>query len=79
MQIQVLLFGITRDIVDQNQLQLDLAQGSTTDDLKKLLQNKYPKLANYQYAMAVNEAYANAGLELQQNDQVALIPPVSGG
>ncbi len=79
MQIQVLLFGITRDIVDQHQLKLDVTSGTTTDDLRAILNKDYPALANYQYAIAVNETYANKGLELQDEDQVALIPPVSGG
>ena len=79
MQIQVLLFGITRDIVDQNELTLDLENGTTTEELKRLLHQKYPELANFQYAIAVNEAYVNEKLELQARDQVALIPPVSGG
>ena len=79
MQIQVLLFGITRDIVDRNHLKLDMETGSTTEDLKTLLLRDYPDLANYQYALAVNEAYANDEQPLQANDQVALIPPVSGG
>ena len=79
MQIQVLLFGITRDIVDRNHLKLDMETGATTEDLKVLLHRDYPDLANYQYALAVNEAYANDEQPLQANDQVALIPPVSGG
>lgn len=79
MQIQVLFFGITRDITTKNQLKLDIDQGTTIEKLRLLLQSNYPKLANYTYAIAVNENYAADGFELHQNDQVALIPPVSGG
>ncbi len=79
MQIQVLLFGITRDIVNQNQLKLEIEIGATTEDLKAKLLSDYPDLANYQYVIAVNEAYADEKHQLQANDQVALIPPVSGG
>ena len=79
MQIQVLLFGITRDIVGQNQLKISMDEEATTDELKELLHQKYPKLASYKYALAVNETYANEILRLNENDTVALIPPVSGG
>ena len=52
----------------------------TIGALKLVLKEKYPKLKNIDtYAIAVNEAYAEATLVLREGDVVAVIPPVSGG
>jgi len=49
-------------------------------ELKKKLLLKFPKLKNIEeFAIAVNEEYAEDDLVLRENDVVAIIPPVSGG
>ena len=79
MQIQVLLFGITRDIIGQGKINLDVSCGITVEALKRELANAYSDLNNYNYSVAINEAYAEVNTVLNDNDTVALIPPVSGG
>lgn len=80
MKITVLLFGIIRDVLGENTLQLDLEKATTIEQLKKDLLKKYNNLNRYQnFSIAVNEEYADADYVLQTNDIVALIPPVSGG
>ncbi len=79
MQIEVLLFGITRDVVGQNDLALTVADAITVAQLRKQLADEYAALKNYNYAIAVNEAYAEDDTPLKDADVVALIPPVSGG
>ena len=79
MQIEVLFFGITRDLVGQNDLALTVTDAITVAQLKKQLANEYEGLNNYNYAIAVNEAYAEDNTPLKDADVVALIPPVSGG
>lgn len=79
MTVKVLFFGITRDIIGKNMLDLEFSEGISIQEFKQRLANEYPSLNDYQYAVAVNEAYANDAFNLQHNDTVALIPPVSGG
>ena len=80
MKITVLLFGIIRDVLGENTLELDLEKSTTIEQLKKELLKKYNNLNRYQnFSIAVNEEYADADYVLQTNDIVALIPPVSGG
>ena len=80
MQIRILLFGILRDVIGSGQLNMAVLEGTTLTGLKLELTNEYPKLNEYQnYALAVNEAYAENDYALKENDVVALIPPVSGG
>ncbi|APG65565.1 molybdopterin synthase sulfur carrier subunit [Tenacibaculum todarodis] len=80
MKIKILLFGITSDLLETSSLDFEVATNSSVENLKRELLIKYPQLKNIEsYAIAVNESYADNTLTLQENDVVAIIPPVSGG
>ena len=80
MNITVLLFGILKDIVGENSLELQIENDITIGNLKEQLLNDYKKLNSYSnFSIAVNEEYVNLNYILKSNDVVALIPPVSGG
>ncbi|MFZ2282925.1 MAG: MoaD/ThiS family protein [Lutibacter sp.] len=80
MKIQLLFFGITTDLVGETSIFYELDSDETVLALKKKLLLKYPKLKNIEeFAIAVNEEYAEDDLVLKENDAVAIIPPVSGG
>ena len=79
-KIQVLLFGITADLLATSSLEIELESNSTIQRFKENLLNTYPQLENINsYAIAVNEEYASNETVLKENDVVAIIPPVSGG
>jgi len=80
MQIEILLFGILRDVVGENKLSKEVVSGITLENLRQDLSVTYPDLRQYQnYSIAVNETYAENTYSIKENDIVALIPPVSGG
>jgi molybdopterin converting factor subunit 1 len=80
MNINILFFGITSDFVGKSKLSYTIDQKSTVKNLKKELTNLYPNLSNIkEFAIAVNEEYAEDDLILNDGDVVAIIPPVSGG
>ena len=80
MKINVLLFGISTDLVGANSLEFDLLENATVSDFKNTLQKEYSQLTQLNsYAIAVNESYADNTTILEENDIVAIIPPVSGG
>lgn len=80
MKLKVLLFGITREIAAQPTLTVEMPDGSRVVDLKSKLQNNYPAFQNLRsLAVAVNSEYADETQPLSTNDEIALIPPVSGG
>lgn len=79
----VLLFGVTRDIAGQGSLTIDgpIAEGlRTVGDLKGYLIEQFPELERLSsLAIAVNQSYAGEEDPLGEMDEIALIPPVSGG
>ena len=79
----VLLFGVTRDIVGNGSLSIPDAKAGSLDtvgELKAYLHDKYPHLrAISSLAVAVNKAYARDADPIGSLDEIALIPPVSGG
>ena len=80
MRIRVLTFGITRDITGAGTIDLDLPEGATAADVDRHFRDHYPALGRLSsLLMAVNTEYAAPDTLLRENDEVALIPPVSGG
>jgi molybdopterin converting factor subunit 1 len=79
--MKVLAFGIAKDIFSNSIIDVDLTDGTTTiDKLKILLEEKYPRLNQLgSYMVAVNNEYASANDLIKEGDEVAIIPPVSGG
>lgn len=80
MHLTVLTFGIARDICGGSTIQVDLPEPSTAGHLREHLSRLYPPLAQLaSFLLAVNEAYVSPDLPLQPGDEIAIIPPVSGG
>jgi molybdopterin converting factor subunit 1 len=80
MEIKILFFGITTDLIGASNLDFEISDTSTVLDFKNLLKKKHPQLENLDvYTIAVNEVYAEDDLILKESDVVAIIPPVSGG
>src|SRR5271166_6413653 len=81
MQVRVLYLGMLRDIAGREQERVSLAEGACLSDLCAELEQRFPKLRGFRnsLALALNQEYSDAAAELRDNDEVALIPPVSGG
>ena len=80
MNITVLFFGITTDLVGKSTISYSIENTTSVENLKELLKTDYPNLKNIDdFAIAVNEEYATNEILLNNNDVVAIIPPVSGG
>ena len=80
MKLNVLLFGITRDIVGQAKLTHEMPEAATVPELVASLKQRYPKFENVDSMMvAVNNEYGQPNQLLHEDDEIALIPPVSGG
>jgi len=77
--ISIKLFGITRDIVGQPILDIE-AKIETVAELKTFMISAYPRMEGLNSLMvAVNSEYAQDDVAIRSTDEIALIPPVSGG
>jgi molybdopterin converting factor small subunit len=81
MRVQVLFFGLLKDLAGRPSECLDLPEGSTLADLIQHYELRIPRLQEFlpSLALSVNQHYAGPGTVLGNNDEVALLPPVSGG
>jgi len=81
MLVIVKFFASCREQVGATQISIEIANGSDTGALLDLLVIKYPSLKNgiNEVSIAVNKQYIREKIELHENDEVALIPPISGG
>ena len=80
MKLTILCFGITRDITGKGEIEFDIAEGGTVGDLKASLAAHFTGFATLRtYAVAVNGEYGDDNQILTAGDDIALIPPVSGG
>lgn len=76
---KVLAFGITRQLLGGKEAVIEV-DGNTVGALRNALSTQFPELAglNSLY-IAVNNSYSDEDQVLNDNDEIALIPPVSGG
>jgi len=81
MHITVKLFAVLRDRAGTNQIDLELPERATAMDASRRIGERYPAIADFlpRVAHAVNQAYVPASTVLNDGDELALIPPVSGG
>ena len=75
------LFAILREKVGASEVTLELPEHSTITDLMEKMAHQYPALLEgvAQTMVAVNTEYVQHSQPLHDGDEVALIPPVSGG
>ena len=77
--IKVKLYGIAKDIVGSSSLSIT-EEISTVGNLLEYLQSAYPAFEKLKSLLvAVNDEYARPEAEINETDEVAIIPPVSGG
>ena len=80
MKINLLAFGIAKEILGSTESDYPISGEVSIQELKEQLTSKFPafeKLAKFQ--IAVNQEYRADDFVLSANDEVAIIPPVSGG
>jgi len=81
MKAKVKFFAALREMLGASQLTLELADGQTVGDLYRELCDRFPRLTEYGSLLlySVNAEYVSPDHALKDGDEVALIPPVSGG
>ena len=80
MRVKVLYFGVLRELCGVTEESVEIADGA---DVATLYDHLRERPSNEEVwgslAVAVNREYAAVGMVLREGDEVALLPPVSGG
>jgi len=81
MRIKVLFFGFTHDLTGLREEQVELGDGENLQGLRRLYESRFPRLGELAGSLlfAVNQQIAEPLAVLQEGDEVAFMPPVSGG
>jgi molybdopterin synthase catalytic subunit len=81
MQIRVLFFAALHEQVGKREITVEVAAPATVGDISRELSERFPGLAGHMRSLmfAVNADYVTLDQALKDGDELALIPPVSGG
>jgi molybdopterin synthase sulfur carrier subunit len=74
--MKVLLFGILADATKKSEIEI---QAHDMDALKKNLLTQFPVLNEYRFQFAVNKEKIEKNILLNDDDEIALLPPFAGG
>ncbi|MED0672854.1 MoaD/ThiS family protein [Aneurinibacillus aneurinilyticus] len=79
--ITIKLFAAMAEEADEETIKLPWTEGMSTADVKRWLEERYPMLAPHipSAMVAINQEFANIEEMLRDGDEVAFLPPVSGG
>jgi len=79
MKVLVYFFAQSREIVGESQQEFEIDDGSDVTRLLNVLVRQFPGLKKLDIRVAVNSDYAENSHLLHDGDEVAIIPPISGG
>lgn len=81
MQVRVLFFGMLKELAGRPADLVDLHEGASVGDVIQYYEANFPTIARFfpSIALAVNQHYASPETKLNADDEVAFLPPVSGG
>jgi len=78
--MKVLCFGIAKEITKRDSLMINDHSLNTVSDLKTWISDQFPEFKNINACMiAVNQTYALDHEQINDHDEIAIIPPVAGG
>ena len=77
MTIKATLFGVLADYAQSSEI--EISDVSTTKELLQKVNNKYPSFKRVNYKISVNHSLVSGDLKISPGDDIALLPPFSGG
>jgi molybdopterin converting factor subunit 1 len=81
LKVNVKFFASYKEALGKEQIEMELRDNSTVNDLLDVLRKDYPELGKLMETLVVsiNLEYADFEAKIKEGDEVALLPPVSGG
>ncbi|MCH8288373.1 MAG: molybdopterin converting factor subunit 1 [Candidatus Marinimicrobia bacterium] len=81
MKVKLLLFASLKDIAGRRDLEMELDDGSTLQQVTEKLASLYPEIGRMQNSVriAINQEFTDENISLNNGDEIAFLPPMSGG
>ena len=81
MIVRIKLFALAQDLAGTEEVSLEVPSGSTIETVREELANQIPPLKPMliSCSFAINNQYATVTSPVQPEDEIACLPPVSGG
>ena len=79
LKIKILPFAFYREFLERREVEVTVTKGATLADLKETLDRTFPRFKDYLPLMAINGEMKPLHAPLKEGDEVALLPPFSGG
>jgi len=79
MTLRIKCFSLVKQETGTSEIIMTVSEGTNSDNFLQQFYRLYPKLMNLPIRMAVNREYLQETITLKAGDEIALIPPVSGG
>ncbi len=76
---KVKYFGMIAEMADCLEESFPSSEATKVNDLVDLVTEKYPRMANLSFKVALNNQLATADDRLGERDEIALLPPFAGG
>ncbi len=77
--VKVKLFASSRELVGESEVRISLTDQTTVGNLRKKIVEMYPALSKIMFVVAVNHKVSDNSTIINNSDEVAILPPVSGG
>jgi molybdopterin converting factor subunit 1 len=79
MIVQLVLFAEAREIIGESQIRCQIDEDAAVSDLLDKLISEFPRLKDLEIKVAVNTEYVENTHILHDSDEIAIVPPISGG
>lgn len=81
LRVRVKFFARYREVAGKTMIELEIAEGTTLAELKQIIEHRFPplKVFSHNLLLAVNGEYAPPHLTLREGEEIAFLPPLSGG
>jgi len=79
MELKVLYFGMIAEATNRKEETISLELGSNVNQLQNLLKDKYKNLQHLSFKVSVDKEISSSEVLLNPNNEIALLPPFSGG
>ena len=81
MKVKLLFFASLKDIAGRRELEMELDDASTLQQVTEKLASLYPEIGLMQNSVriAINQEFADENSSLNNGDEIAFLPPMSGG